>query len=272
VFDTSDYYAGAIDKGMVRNTNNQLVKAFAGYRFPVSTSENWTLAGALWDPNGYWGRPGNFWTYNNPFLTYCADCQSVTFPNGDLPNSMSCATEYYAIGDFWTESSVQYLPKMPLKVTRLDTFGSSVGLWAVGDGNLAPKLGNMRHFAAMRNGRYKLEFVGLNAGDTALVPSEFLQMAIANAFRPEDEFILGVPFSNATVPKVTLRNYTQTITLTAVSSLAMVEASNGDVFWQDRNASRIWIKAKAPNSGLNSSADAQSDVNLYREYYLRLDK
>jgi hypothetical protein len=272
VFDTSDYYAGAIDKGMVRNTNNQLVKAFAGYRFPVSTSENWTLAGALWDPNGYWGRPGNFWTYNNPFLTYGADCQSVTFPNGDLPNSMSCATEYYAIGDFWTESSVQYLPKMPLKVTRLDTFGSSVGLWAVGDGNLAPKLGNMRHFAAMRNGRYKLEFVGLNAGDTALVPSEFLQMAIANAFRPEDEFILGVPFSNATVPKVTLRNYTQTITLTAVSSLAMVEASNGDVFWQDRNASRIWIKAKAPNSGLNSSADAQSDVNLYREYYLRLDK
>jgi G8 domain/Right handed beta helix region len=272
VFDTSDYYAGAIDKGMVRNTNNQLVNAFAGYRVPISNSENWTLAGALWDPNGYWGRPGNYWTYNNPFLTYGADCQSVPFPNGELPNSMSCATEYYAIGEFWTEFSIPYSPKMPIKVTRLDTSENIVGLWSVGDGNIAPRLGNMRHFAAMRNGRYKLEFVGLNLGDLPLVPSEFLQMKIANAFRPGDEFILGVPFSNSTVPKVKLENHKQSIALMAVPSLAIVEASNGNVFWQDRSANRIWIKAKTPNGDEDASSDAMSDLNLYRGYYLRLDK
>jgi G8 domain/Right handed beta helix region len=272
VFNTEDYYLVGVDKGPVRNMNNQLVNAFPGYRMPVRTSENWTLAGALWDPYGYWGRPGNYWTYNNPFLTYGADCQSVPFPNGDLPNSMSCATEYYGVDNFWTETSQLYLPKMPLKVSRLDSAGNTVGLWTVGDGNFARILSNMRHFAAMRGGRYQLEFVGLNAGDIPLVPAEFLQMQITNAFRPEDEFILGVPFSSATIPKIKFENRKATMQLTAVASLAMVEASNGNVFWQDRNANRIWIKAKTPNGEQDANSSELSDANLYRGYYLRIDK
>jgi G8 domain/Right handed beta helix region len=272
VFDTEDYYLTAVDKGPVRSINNQLVNSFPGYRMPVRTNENWTLAGALWDPYGYWGRAGNYWTYNNPFLTYGADCQNVPFPNGDLPNSMSCTAEYYGVSDFWTETSQLYLPKMPLKVSRLDGSGNTVGLWTVGDGNFARILSNMRHFAAMRGGRYQLEFVGLNAGDTALVPAEFLQMQITNAFRQEDEFILGVPFSSATIPKIRLENRKATIQLTAVASLAMVEASNGNVFWQDRNANRIWIKAKTPNGEADTNSPELSDANLYRGYYLRIDK
>ncbi|MGL4573536.1 MAG: G8 domain-containing protein, partial [Burkholderiaceae bacterium] len=63
-FRTDDYYITAVDKGLVRNPNNHLIGSHPGYRYPVQTQENWTLAGALWDPHGYWGAAGNFWTYD----------------------------------------------------------------------------------------------------------------------------------------------------------------------------------------------------------------
>jgi G8 domain/Right handed beta helix region len=272
VFSTQDYYTNAIDKGFVRNTNNQLINAFSGSRAPVQSIENWTFAGALWDPFGFWGRAGNYWTYDEPFFTHDVACQKVQLPNGDPSNSASCAAEFYGVGEFWTETSKRYLPKMPLKVTRFDVSGRTVGSWTVGDGNIAPKLGQMRHFAATRKGRYLLEFVGKNVGDIALVPAQFLQLLITNAYRPEDEFILGVPFSGVSLPRVILENPNGTVNLASVSSLAQVEASAGNVFWQDNRANVIWVKAKTPSGSLYPNEKLDSDLNQYRGYYLRIDK
>ncbi len=87
VFRATDYYTLAVDRGLVRNPNNDLIGSHPGYRYPVQTQENWTLAGALWDANGYWGPKGNYWTYDDPFLTTDGNCTTVA-PGG---NGMSCA-------------------------------------------------------------------------------------------------------------------------------------------------------------------------------------
>ncbi|MGL4573798.1 MAG: hypothetical protein ACRCV9_03310, partial [Burkholderiaceae bacterium] len=242
---------------------NHLIGSHPGYRYPVQTQENWTLAGALWDPHGYWGAAGNYWTYDTPFLTSGANCTAVA-PAGS--NGMSCATEYYGVGDFYTDNSQRYSPYMPIRATRYDAGGNVIGTWSVGDGTLAPKLGNMRHFSAMKGGRYLLEFPGY------ATPANFLQIGITNAYRADDEFVLGVPFSGAANPKVVLRNSKASRTLTAAASLADVQAGAGDKFWHDKGANTVWVKAKTPNGDAYANQSANSDANLYRYFELRIDK
>ncbi|MGL4611806.1 MAG: hypothetical protein ACRCYY_19365 [Trueperaceae bacterium] len=92
-FKTDDYYTNAVDKGLVRNPDNRLVNSHSGYRVPPPNmrpskpNDNWTLAGALWDPHGYWGAENNFWVYDVPFLTSGATCSLVN-PAGQ--NGASC--------------------------------------------------------------------------------------------------------------------------------------------------------------------------------------
>jgi hypothetical protein len=264
-FATTDYYTSAVDRGLVRNPNNDLINSNSGFRYPVQTQQNWTLAGALWDPHGYWGTAGNYWTYNDPFLTTDGNCTPVA-PAGS--NGMSCAAEYYGVENYWMDNSIRYLPYMAIRATRFNAQGGVTGTWTVGTGVPGNAFQNMRHFAAMRGGRYLLEFPGS-------IPSNFLQLEVSNAYRANDEFILGVNFSGSSQPSrvamISMKDRT-TRTLSPASSYANAIASNGTQYWQDQANQIIWMKMKTPNGDAYPNYPDHSDINLYRRFELRIDK
>jgi G8 domain len=274
VFRTDDYYITAVDKGLARNGNNLLINSHPGYRTPVKTQENWTLAGALWDPHGYWGPKGNYWTYDNPFLTAGSNCAPVD-TGGGAPgtNGLSCDSNFYGVTGYWSEKSAQYLPFMPIKATRYDSNGQFVGSWAVGDGTTAPKLGNMRHFAAKKGGRYLLEFPSNKADPNAYIPAEFFQFNVTNAYRTDDEFVIGVPFMGTVSPRVTAISTTLTKKLVTAGSIAEVISSSGEKFWQDKANNTVWIKAKKPDPETSlTSTSGILDSDLYRAFWVRIER
>ncbi len=277
-FRTDDYYIRAVDKGLARNPHNRLVASHPGFRTPPVLAENWTLAGALWDTHGYFGPAGRFWVYDMPFLTHGAACTPVP-PAGQ--NGQSCEGPYFGVGSFVVDrANSRFIPLMPLRVERQDDAGATVGEWTVGDGNLAPKLGGMRHFAVRAGGRYLLTFPGLP------LPRD-VSMMVENASGAQDTFLLGVAFDGAQRAAAYLTSryhYEQYETvppespeaptwrgLQRAASLREVIDSNGERFWQDTANHRVWVKYRGGlrHDGLES-ADPMSDDALYRPVYLRV--
>jgi hypothetical protein len=276
VFRTNDYYITAVDKGTLRNPNNRLIASHPGYRTlpphldgqPLA-NRHWTYAGALWDPHGYWGPKGNYWVYDQPFLTSGASCQPVA-PAGK--NGQSCAGEYYGVGAFQTDFDMsRYEFMAPIEVTRQDANGQAIGAWSIGDGTVSTFFGHMRHFAARTNGRYVLRFPGR--------PNpKWFAMTVSNAWRSTDSMLMAVAFDgNTTASGYTVAGYehgrqappepSTTRAFSAAASLAEVAASPGTKLWQDRANNLVWFKFQG---GLNyPKADqlaADSDESNYRPF------
>jgi hypothetical protein len=264
VFATEDYYIRGVDRGMMRNPNNQLINSHPGFRYPVQTQQNWTIAGALWDPHGYFGPAGNYWTYDNAFLTTGASCQDVA-PAGS--NGKSCTAEYYGVGGFVVDNSQRYLPLMPLRVTRYNDSWGVIGTWEVGDGTQAPMLGNMRHFSAMKNGRYLIQFPNYP------IPALFSELEVENAFRSDDQVLLGIPFSGSSaVARAYTRAAGTQVNLTASTSRDAVLAGNGTLYWHDIANHTVWIKARTPNGAADAAQPSYADRNLYRGFMIRIER
>ena len=274
VFRTNDYYTLGVDKGTLRNPNNRLIASHPGYRTlpphldgqPLA-NRHWSFAGALWDPHGYWGAQGNFWVYDQPFLTAGANCTPVA-PAGR--NGSSCSGEYYGVGSFQTDFDMsRYEFKAPIEVTRHDGNGGPIGTWSVGDGATSTMLGNMRHFAARPNGRYVLRFPGK--------PNpKWFAMTVGNAYRAADSVLMAVAFDgNTTASGYTVSGYehgrqappepSTTRAFGQASSLAEVAASPGTKLWQDRASNLVWFKVQGglpyPNA---DQLPATSDETVYR--------
>ncbi len=274
VFRTDDYYINAVDKGTLRNGNNRLIASHPGFRTlpPLLDGQplarrHWTYAGALWDPNGYWGPKNNFWVYDLPFFTAGANCQPVA-PAGK--NGLSCAGEFYGVGAFQTDfDNSRYLFMAPIDVTRQDASGAAIGSWSVGDGAASTMLGNMRHFAARPGGRYVLRFPGK--------PNpKWFAMTVGNAFRSTDWLLMAVAFDgNTSAVGHTVSGYehgrqappepSTTRAMTAADSLAEVIASPGTRLWQDRANHLLWFKVQGglpyPNA---DKLPANSDAAVYQ--------
>lgn len=250
-FRTDDYYTAGIDKGPARNGNNRLLASHGGYRtlpplldgLPLN-NRNHTYSGALLDAHGYWGPRGNYWVYDLPFLTAGANCTPVA-PAGR--NGMSCAGEYYGVEQFQTDfDNSRYNFVAPIDVVRQDGNGAEIGRWSVGDGALAPALGNMRHFAALPGSRYVLRFPGK--------PNpRWFAMTVTNAWRASDSMLMAVAFDGSvTASGYTIAGYVGSRdrtdvpnsmrNFTAAASLAEVSASAGNKLWQDRANNLVWIK------------------------------
>jgi hypothetical protein len=279
-FRTIDYYTIAVDKGTARNGNNRLIASHPGFRTPPPhldgqplANRHWTLAGALWDPHGYWGAKNNFWVYDVPFLTAGAACQPVA-PAGR--NGMSCAGEYYGVGSFQTDfDSSRYQFVAPIDVQRLDDNGAEIGRWSVADGSVSTQLGWMRHFSARPGGRYVLRFPGK--------PNpKWFAMTVGNAWRGTDAMLMAVAFDG----NVTARGWTvagsedNRLTppdpayvrpFTAAASLAEVIASPGTKLWQDRANHLVWFKYQGGMPYPNAAALAPtSDEAMYRNFSIVL--
>lgn len=194
VFKSDDYYISQMERGTVLNGNNRFIDAFVGARHmpanlysrgPIRPDlpENFSLAGAIWDPHGYWGNKGHYWTYDVPFLTAGGGCTPTPFPTPSGMNSagkyngQSCSGEFYGFTHLNTtdflrpvnSSGVSNASMWPVDVQRLDcspaSFGpSSVGpasracRWVVGSGYDSWKLGNFRGASLRNGGEYKMRF------------------------------------------------------------------------------------------------------------------
>jgi hypothetical protein len=287
MFKTQDYYMLPADKGQFRNTNNRLISSSPGYRVPPPNMDglplnnrNWTLAGALWDPNGVWGPANNWHVFDVPFLTAGATCVKVA-PAGQ--NGASCDGQYYGVGDFQTDfDNGRFRFLSPIEIVRSSAAGAEIGRWTVGDGATSVLFGQMRHFAARPGGTYTLRFPGKP------LPKQF-NMGIENTFRATDSFVFAVSF-DGTVPvtgytvagykfqRDQIKNWAPTDPwypsarfFKPAASLSEVVASGGDKIWQDKANNLVWIKVQGglpyPNA---ANLVPGSDEDLYRTYSVEL--
>ncbi len=288
-FRTDDFYIRPVELGSSRNTDDRMINSSPGYRVlppnldgqPFDT-RNWTLAGAIWDLNGYWGPKGNYWVYDLPFFTAGGNCQAVQ-PAGQ--NGQSCDGQYYGITGFETDFSPLGTPfYASMQAVRQDSNGAEIGRWVVGNGAKNYTKGNFRHFAARTQGRFVLRFP-----DDPLPKS--IAMTVTNAFRDTDTFLLGVAFDgtvNATGytvagtdshrmdPKTWAANapYAKYARyFRAAGSLAEVVSGGGDLMWQDRANNIVWIRYRG---GLGYPFEYEapiapgSDADLLRQYSIVL--
>ena len=267
-FGTSDYYVRGLEKGMARSAGNRMINSSAGYfTLPPAldgkplANRDWTYAGALWDPHGYWGPAGNFHVFDVPFLTAGGGCVWA-LPEGK--NGRSCSGQYYGVNNFKTDfDPSDYSFMAPVDVTRIDASGNTLGTWGVPDGTTSTMLGNMRHFAARSGGRYIVRFPGKPL--PRMYTSE-----ITNAYRATDSFMLAVSFDGSANPSATLTSgYQIRKPLTRANSVAEVENSAGDRFFQDRTNNLVWVKVVGGMGYPNESQlDPNSDTDLYRPMQL----
>jgi parallel beta-helix repeat protein len=269
VFKTADYYITAVDKGLKRNPDNTLIGSHPGRRVQPFTSENWTLAGALWDAHGYWGAKGNYWVYDQPFFTTGTSCTQVA-PAGK--NGASCAGNYYAIGGYKTDfDPSDYSFKHPIEATRVDQNGNSLGVWSVGDGNTAPKLGNMRHFAALKDGRFILRFPK-RTGSGYEIPKSF-GATVGNFLAASDSVLFAVAFDGSLNPSITLSTGAETraINVSGVDVAAVQADSSGKTYFFDRANNLLWVRLIG---GLKANPywqqDPNSDDQLYKPMRLEV--
>ncbi len=275
VFRTDDYYTRAVDLGLRRSPANRLIHSHPGWRARVPDGQQWALAGALWDPNGYFGEAERYWTFDQPFLTAGGDCTPVP-PEG---NGASCTGPYYGVGGFFlNRSGDPNRPLMPIRAERQTETGEPIGVWEVGVPVPGQAFGHMRHFAARKGGRYLLEFPGLP-------PPTEVKLRIDNAYRDDDAFVLGVAYSGAQQPLVYLASMPDDSMATRpdsdpttrgrrrmspATSLEEVVSSGGDRFWQDTANARVWVKIVGGLPIVWENPDPLSNDGLYRPLTLRL--
>jgi hypothetical protein len=280
-FKTDDYYITPVDKGTVRNIGNVLINSHPGYRTlppalrsPVPANEHWSLAGALWDPHGYWGPAGQYLAFDTPFLTADAACQPVA-PAGS--NGMSCAGEFHGVGAFVTDFDTRpYDSRIPIDVRRLNAQGAELGLWTVADGDTSNKLGNMRHFAARTDGHYVMRFPGKPA-------ARMIEMTMTNASRTQDHFMMAVAYAGRDNPTAYAMSGQQNRSgqyapqpgspyrrdMRSAASLADVRTSAGDRYYIDRGNQLLWFRYVG---GLPVAGGApNSDEDLYRPISIVID-
>lgn len=285
-FGTDDYYVQPVEKGFKRNPGNKLIKADPGYRalpahlqpgYTAATNRNWTLAGAVWDPQGYWTTPNRWLVFDTPFLSGAGCTNLVTNLTDPRPNGLSCPGPYFGVTPFGLnlglpgDTSGPFLEK--IQVQRLDAAYNAIpgAEWNVEQGYTSIKLGHMRHFAALQGGNYILRFPEFAHA------VKWVSLALDNIRDPGDNMMLAVQFDGATPPGEVLlstnldfSNAANSRLLTPAASRAAVAAGTGTLYWQDTANNLIWVKLTP--LGLNAwpGVPVDSDLDLYRRYLLRI--
>ncbi|HYC55209.1 MAG TPA: G8 domain-containing protein [Candidatus Binatia bacterium] len=268
-FATEDYYLRPVDKGQFRNDGNLLIESHPGYR-SLPVLDTYVLAGALWDPHGSWGPQGNWFVYDDPFFTYGlsvtpavggADAGGVTVPGpfyGILEPVLDNDRPYYS-------------PLMALEATRLDPDTlAEVGTWSVEEAP-APGwlLAPMRHFAAHRDGIYRLQF------PSSPVPQD-VELRFENMLEDQDTLVLAVQFDGAVTPNAVYSiAYTSVRGYQEQASLQDVLDSGGETWWQDDANDLVWVKLRGGSwqfwdqTGMYDAPT--SDELLYENTVLHID-
>jgi G8 domain/Right handed beta helix region len=290
VFGTEDYYIRPVEKGIFRNQGNKLIAADPGYRakpphlqagYTPATKNNWTLAGAIWDPYCYCDSPGRYWVLDSPFLR-TPDCTLIAskVPTG-INNGISCAGPYYGVTGFelnrgFSGATDPYSFKETIEVTRLDSSDSVVGTWRIERGDISNFLGNMRHFAAAKGEAYILKFPEFPNNATTKKAPKWVNFSIENLVTASDNFLLGIHFDGSITPsKVQIfpngTSGPEIRVINAVTSKAAVASSDGSKYWRDSPNNLIWVKVTPHLGPFWNGVVAGSDDDLYRQLVLRIE-
>jgi len=293
-FGTNDYYIRPVEKGFWRNPGNKFVNADPGYRalpphmqpdYTPQTLNNWTLAGAIWDPQGYWGTAGRFWVLDSPFLREDSCSTVMTVAPKGRANGLSCAGPYYGVNGFWLNRDAANATDPnaffeTLDVSRLDVADAVLGRWRVEQGRTSNFFGNMRHFAGLKDGIYVVRFPNFPEAATIKSPPRWLSLDVENMTAAGDSMLVGVHFDTSAVPARVLvstnpdnPDYSRNSRLmTPATSRAAVAASSGDRYWRDTANSLIWVKLMPVGAAEYNAEQAGSDSALYRPYRLRIER
>ena len=290
-FGTNDYYIRPVEKGMWRNPGNSMIDTDPGYRalpphlqagYTPATRLNWTLAGAIWDPYGYWSTAGRYLVFDTPFLKN-PDCTLLksSVPVG-ISNGLSCAGPYYGVGSFeldrgspTTTGDVFY---ETLDVTRLDATGNSIGNWRVEQGRTSIRFGNMRHFAAVKDGTYVVRFPEFPFNNAIKSPPKWVNLGLENMVAANDSIMLGVNYDGSVpLQRVYLSPGhlgvlgADSRNMVSGTNLAAVSAGAGNVYWRDTINNLVWVKIMPFAKNFWTTEIAGSDNDLYRSISLRIE-
>ena len=291
-FGTNDYYIRPVEKGMWRNPGNRMIDTDAGYRaipphlqagYTPATLLNWTLAGAIWDPYGYWSVAGRYLVFDTPFLKN-PDCTLLksSVPAG-ISNGLSCAGPYYGVGGFQLDQGFPTVTDgnafyETLDVTRLDATGNTIGNWRIEQGRTSVKFGNMRHFAAVKDGTYVVRFPEFPFNSVVKSPPKWVNLGLENMVAANDSIMLGVHYDgSAPLQRVYLSPGhlgvfgAESRSMASGASLAAVSAGAGNVYWRDTANNLVWVKVVPFTKNFWMTEVAGSDNDLYRSISLRIE-
>ena len=259
-FATDDFYTIPVEKGTIRNTNNLMINSHPGVRLRAAQSQ-FTLAGALHDPNGIWGPDGSWIVYDVPFLTH--DYTTSVIEPGAGAGGVSVEGNFYGGLAFLKDNpdGNPFNQFMEVQVYRYDVeagldLNSPVGDWNVPYGitETSALLGNMRHFAARPasdQAAYVLSFPDTNGdpndGENEY-SSTYFQMSLNNMLEASDQMIVGVKWDGSVTAievfawmndqNETRENYTEVFTFDEV------RGSDGATWYQDEVNNIVWAKIR----------------------------
>ena len=273
VFATDDYYLRPVEKSLFKNHNNLLIESHPGVKLP-SPQSYFSLAGALWDPYGFWGPEGNFIVYNTPFLTYGKDITNIE-PNTEITGGVSVSGPFYGFLSFvlhgvGTEPP-QNMPRFDLMAIHVNRYDPNnltipVGSWDVASAQPNWALQHMRDFATSPDGIYELTFP-----DETVPPTNF-QMEVENMLDESDLQVIAIEYDGNLDPIVQIQQLSNVNNWTLyneLNSLQQVMDSGGETWWQDKPNNRVWLKIKggrwqATNSDENNFEAITNETMLIK--------
>ncbi len=279
-----------------RSTSPNLQPVGSGER------ENFSLSGALWDPYGLWAAPGNYWVYDLPYLTAGTTCTNVRQPV--FYNDKSCVGPYYGFDSPHLDGGGEFTA--PILYHRNDNgaewfVDDGNCTWRLPGMRSGAMLKDASYTVTFPAGQRSDDRGTCTPAQLARAapPPRRLTFAITNLINPNDGFLLAIEYAGNATPTVyrtTWPNPYELVTdqwaswtawrsgdpawqtrfrgtfwrpITPVGSVAEVQRSNGDGYWQDRANNLLWILVR---SGLQIfPADPNSDQDLYRPTTFVLD-
>ena len=274
VFSTDDYYLRPVEKGHIISKGNVLInshpgsKVFAAQAWREShvspTNPHFNLAGAILDPEGYWGPANNYYVYDDPFYTYGLTAIPVA-PSAAESQGVSVPGKFYGFDNFTINDGTGPYERhyMGLHIVRYNDAFQEVGtLTLAGMGNaLSNLLPNMRDFAAHETGIFEINFPEDDA------PNRVLIGQITNMETEADKMLVGIELNGAIDATVKITavhsNGTRLIdNYTALTSLNDVQNSDGETFWQDKANNKVWVKVRG-GKGQAADLEDQRDIPYY---------
>lgn len=248
VFASDDYYLRPVEKGHIRNYENLLIQSHPGVKLRPFASY-FTFASALWDPQGFWGAAGNYFVWDEPFMTYGKEVTQVG-PSTEITGGVSVPGPFYGFWGFVLYGRGFTPPQsqpgrdfMAIHINRLnpDDLTEVVATLFVDPAQEEWALAHMRDFATTPDGIYELTFPQDNH------PTNF-QMYVENMLDESDTQVIGIEFDGTLPdPFVQIRrdeNWNNNSLYMQVGSLQEVIESDGETWWRDNANHRIWIKLR----------------------------
>ncbi|MBV6645057.1 MAG: right-handed parallel beta-helix repeat-containing protein [Cyclobacteriaceae bacterium] len=264
VFASDDYYVRAVDKGQIRNPNNLMIQSHPGVKLKPAV-DYFTFSSALWDPHGLWGPKGNYFVYDDDFLTYGKEITLIDLGT-EIAGGVSVPGPFFGFHGFELKpSDAYYFDLMAIHVRRLNENLEEIAVWDVPSAYHVGGLGHMRDFAAVPEGIYELTFPG------EPLPNDF-QMTCEHLTDTTHLQIIGVQFDGGIDPIVLFQqqsNVTNYLVYKQVNSLEEVISSTGETWWQDKASNMVWVKMQGGR--WQESQWAQDPYeNIYEAMLLRI--